>query len=225
MRSLNQFILIFATLVGIQPSAHGQSKFSLSVSLAPEYAHSNVSIIIPDFNPTNPGYTSLKSKTNLLNYTLGLTAGYSFSEKWSVTSGLWATHPFAGSISIFQGPQLAKVAYKYERPFNNQYRVPIMVNLRPSTNRISPYISVGTTLDFRKSAYVDIDGSGNEERVKFGKAVTFNPIVGIGVISNLKENLSLVVQPTFQYLIQSQKGYDYRRSYLVGLQVQLMFRL
>ena len=218
-------ILLFSVLfIGSNLTALGQSKLALSVNLAPVYSHQSSSALIPDFAPVNPGLTTLKSNSYLFSYSLGLMARYSFSPKWSVSTGIWASHPFAGQARITQGSQSSSTPYEYNRPLNNQYKIPVTVNFRPSANRISPYFSAGTTFDFRQKSYVSIDGSGREVPVKFGKPVAVTPIVGAGAIVDLKENLSLVVQPTFQYLIQSQEGYEYRRAYLVGLQTQLMYR-
>lgn len=217
-------ISIFAGLSLIQPIVYGQNKLSLSVSLAPEYAHSNASVVIPDFNPSSPGFTNLKSKSYVLSYSLGLMARYSFSEKWSASTGIWASHPFTGKESYLQGSQPFSTPLRFNDPFEIRYKIPLTLNFRSSENRISPYISAGTTFDFRPKVYLDLDGDGVEELVRFGKSLTLTPIIGIGAIMDLKKNLSLVVQPTFQYLIQSQEGYDYRRAYIIGLQGQLMYR-
>jgi len=224
MKSMRFVITVFTGLILIQPIANGQSKLSLSISLAPEYAHNRFSTVVPVFGPPSPGFTNLESKSYVLSYTFGLMARYSFSEKWSATSGIWASHPFTGKESHVVGNQTFSTPLRFNDPFEIRLRIPLTVNFRPSTNRISPYISAGTTFDFRPKVYLDVNGDGIEERVRFGKSVTLTPIVGIGGIVDLKKNLSLVVQPTFQYLIQSQEGYNYRRAYIVGLQGQLLYR-
>lgn len=203
---------------------YGQSKLSLSVSLAPEYAHSNSSVVVPDFNPSTTGFTNLKAKSYVLSYSLGLMARYSFSEKWSVSTGIWASHPFKGEESYILGNQPFSTPLRFNDPFEIRYKIPLMLNFRSSENHISPYFSAGTTFNFKPKIYLDLDGDGNEELVRFGKSLTLTPIIGIGAIMDLKKNISLVIQPTFQYLIQSREGYDYRRAYVIGLQGQLMYR-
>lgn len=221
MRSL----FLFAGVLGLQSVAFGQNKFSFSFGIAPEFARSRSSAIVPEYNPGSPGYQNFEFSTYHFSYSVGLMARYSFSEKWSVSTGLWASHPFAGKARLSYPNYKQITNSEFNDPYQVRFKLPLIVNFRTSKKRISPYLSAGTTFDFRPRWYSDINGDGNKELVKLGKAVTLTPLIGAGIIADLKENLLLVVQPTFQYQILPQKGYDYRWAYGTGLQVQLMYRL
>ncbi len=213
----------FFCLVGLS-NVHGQSRFALSANLAPIYAQSNASASIPIFDPVNPDFGTLKSNSYRLVYSLGIMARYSFSPKWSVSTGIWASHPFAGRDRITQNTITTTIPYEYKRPFHNQYKAPLLVNFRFSDNRVSPYISAGTTFDFRSKTYVVIDGMGTEVGAKFGKAVVVTPLLGLGAIIDLKEHLSAIVQPTVQYDVQPLNGLMHRNAFQLSLQTQLMYR-
>lgn len=224
MKSFAFSIFICAGLIVIQPMAFGQDKLSISFGVVPEFTRSRSSAIVPEYNPGTPGYQNLETSSYEFSYSAGLMARYSFSKKWSVVTGLWATHPFSGRYGLRYPNYMAVTRLKFNDPFQVGFKLPLTVNFRTSVNRISPYLSAGTTFDFRPRLYSDITGDGNKELVKIGKAVTLTPIIGAGLIADIKEHLSLIVQPTFQYRMLSQKGYDYRWAYSTGLQVQLMFR-
>lgn len=201
----------------------GQTKFALSLNVAPIYTHTDYKSILPfpDQNTQSPT-TVVTVASHGLNYMLGLLARYSFSPKWSASTGIWATHGLSGTTHFDINGIAAQIPYRYNHPLTNAYKVPLLVNYQSSTDRLSPYFTIGTSLDFRSVSYVDLEGNGEEVPVKFGKALLITPLVGIGAIYQLKSHLSIVAQPTIQYNVQSHPTYSYYHSYRIGLLMQIM---
>ncbi|QHV99016.1 PorT family protein [Spirosoma endbachense] len=210
-------------LLGSLTLTFGQSRFAVAVNLAPIYAHTDYKLDLPfpDLNTQLPT-TVVTSASHALNYMLGLSARYSFSPKWSASTGIWATHGLDGTSHIDINGISTQLPYRYSHPFTNAYKVPLLVNYQSSTKRLSPYFSLGASLDFRSISYVDLDGTGEEVPVKFGKALAITPLIGIGAIYQLNNHLLLIAQPTMQYNLQDHSGYSYYHSYQIGLQMQLM---
>ncbi|GAB3788487.1 hypothetical protein GCM10028818_55140 [Spirosoma horti] len=153
---------------------------------------------------------------------MGLSSRYSFSPKWSASAGIWATHVLSSTAYFDINGSSIRIPYHYSHPFTNAYKVPLSVNYQSSKNRLSPYFSIGASLDFRGVSYVDLAGNGQEVPVKLGKALIVTPLVGIGAIYRLNNHLLAVAQPTIQYNVQSHPTYSYYHSYQIGLQMQLM---
>ena len=214
----------FLLLEAINPT-FGQAKFALSLNVAPIYAHTDYKAIqpFPD-QPSQSPTTVVTVSSHGLNYMLGLLARYSFSPKWSVSTGIWATHGLSGTTHFDINGIDAQIPYHYSHPLTNAYKVPVLVNYQSATDGLSPYFTIGTSLDFRGVSYIDLEGNGQEVPVKFGKSLTITPLVGIGAIYQLKSHLLIVTQPTIQYNVQSHPTYSYYHSYQLGLQMQIMHR-
>ncbi|MBN8824540.1 MULTISPECIES: outer membrane beta-barrel protein [unclassified Spirosoma] len=210
-------------MVGVAP-AFAQGKWALSVHLAPTYTHNDSKITAGGgLNPPLP-VSEFVIKSNGLSYSLGVSARYAFSPKWSVTTGIWASHIATSKTDLVQDGIPYTIRYTYNHPFSNFYSAPLLINYQVSTKRLSPYISLGTTFGFRRKSYVDLTGNGDYVAVKIGKPVVVTPLVGVGVLYNLTEHMTLIAQPTIQYDVESHSNYDYYHAYSLSLQTQLMYR-
>lgn len=209
--------------LGTSKLTFGQTKFALSINLAPIYSHTdnNSTLPLPDPNTQLPT-TVITASSHGLSYMLGLSARCSFSPKWSASTGIWATHSLSGITHFDINGISAQIPYHYSHPLTNAYKLPLLVNYQSSAKRLSPYFTLGASLDFRSVSYVDLEGNGEEVPVKFGKALTIMPLVGIGAIYQLNSHILIVAQPTIQYNVQSHPTYSYYHSYQIGLQMQLM---
>lgn len=220
MKTLTCLLILGSMLPGL-----GQNRFSLSVQVAPVYAYSDSKFIFPFPDPiTQLPTTEVTTVSNVLNYSLGIAVGYAFSSKWSIASGVWATHSAIGKGDFSENGVRGTMRYQYSHPFTNSYKVPLLINFKSSTKRLSPYFSAGATFDFRGISYVDLEGNGTYVPVKFGKALIVRPLIGAGVLYGLTEHMSLIVQPTIQYDLEPHPGYSYYHAYQLGLQTQLMYR-
>lgn len=148
----------------------GQTNFALSINLAPIYAHTdyNSTLPFPDANTQSPT-TVVTSSSHGINYMLGLSARYSFSPKWSASTGIWATHGLSGTTHFDVNGISALIPYHYSHPLTNAYKVPLWVNFQSSTKRLSPYFSMGASLDFRSVSYVDLNGMERKYPLNLGK--------------------------------------------------------
>ena len=217
--------LTFLLLVANIGHVFGQHKFALSIQLAPIYSHADSKVIFPFADPaTQLPTTEIRAVSNSLNYSLGVAARYAFSSKWSVGTGIWATHSAVSKSDYLQNGIPFTIRYQYNYPFTNLYKVPLLINYQSSTKRLSPYFSAGVTFDFRGISYVDVSGNGELLPIKFGKALVVTPLLGAGFIYGLTNHLSLIAQPTVQYSIAPHPTYSYAHSYQISLQNQLMYK-
>jgi hypothetical protein len=195
----------------------------MSISAAPVYGHTDYKLIALLADPATPSAsTEISSKAHNWGYSFGLLGHYAFSSRWSASVGVWATQSVSAKGEFAVDGNKTMITYPNNHPFEYAYKIPVLLTYQGSTHRLAPYFSAGATLNFRPPAYVNINGT--EAPVKFGKAVTVVPLVGIGAIYRLNERLSLIAQPTIQYTIESRPTYSYYHAYQLSLQTQLQYR-
>jgi len=216
------FAIVLAVVLGSLQTACGQHRFSVSLSAAPVYTHTDLSVIGP---VTTPGSQpeDIVGRSHGVGYSIGLLGHYNVTPKWSASVGLWATQTTSSTINLAANGDAYTVDYTNSRPFHYTYKAPLMVNFRSSTKRLSPYFSAGASADFRSTSYTNINGT--EVPVKFGKAVAFTPLLGAGIIYGLSDRLSLLAQPMLQYNLDAHPSYSYYHLYQLSLQVQLKYQL
>lgn len=224
MKTFRYSILIGSFLVGNLLNAFGQHKFSFAVNLAPVYTHSDFSTNVPYFTPNTPS-TKFAGTANGLNYSIGIMGWYNFSPEWSASVGVWATHPAISRTNIIVDGVSSSTTYRYNHPFTNLYKVPLLINYRSSPKKLSPYFSAGVSFDFKGISYVDLNGNGEYIAVKSGEPVVVTPLVGAGLCYQLTDRLSLLAQPTLQYDMQNRSSYTYFHTYQLSLQTQLVWHL
>ncbi|WP_020596186.1 outer membrane beta-barrel protein [Spirosoma panaciterrae] len=215
-------LTLLLVMVGLVP-AFAQKKFAVSVHLAPIYGHNDSKIRLGG-GPNQPPASEFIMESNGLSYQLGLSARYAFSPKWSIMTGIWAAHVVSSKLDVVQDGIPYSIRYTYSHPFSNSYQSPLLINYQVSTKRLSPYVSFGATFAYRRTSYVDLSGNGEFTPIKIGKPVVVTPLLGVGVLYNLTEHLTLIAQPTLQYNVESHSAYDYYHSYSLSLQTQLMYR-
>lgn len=224
MKSTSLFILVWL-LVGSHAS-WGQSRFSVSINIAPIFSHSNSKSVVPPIN--NPAVpiataTEVLIQSHSLGYSLGLMGHYALTNKWSLSTGVWATQTQSSKGNIVFNGDATALSYVNKHPFRYAYRVPLFINDQSSINRISPYFSLGAAANFRSTSYAYINGQ--EVPIKLGKPVTISPLlIGAGVIGQLKRQLTLVVQPMLEYDLRTHPTYAYSHTYQLSLQTQLRYR-
>jgi hypothetical protein len=188
-----------------------QRKIALSATVAPFYGHSKSSVVatVPDPNGSG-GFISqeLKSEASPKGYWVGLNGRYSFSEKWSASTGFWF------------GYYTIKVSDARSR--SHQFSIPVIAHFQPSERKLSPYFSAGALWNFSTTSRLEIPDFGTAV-FKSGRNMSrISPTVGAGVIYHFAERLALVAQPTFTYAIPP-SGIDIR-AYQLGLNVQVMYK-
>ncbi|WP_461069006.1 hypothetical protein [Spirosoma horti] len=204
--------------------ALGQSRFSISVNVAPLYGHSAFNAVLP-FS-TDPAFptTSIASRSHTIGYSFGLMGHYGFSAKWSVSTGIWATSILSTKGDFNVNDDNSTISIHNPHPFQYGYRIPVLLNYRWTDKRVSPYLSVGTSANFRSTSYIYLNGQ--EVPIKEGKAIRKGPLmVGAGAIFQVRERTSLVVQPMLEYSLNAKPdNYDYSRSYSLSVQAQFRYQ-
>lgn len=188
-----------------------QSKFAFSATVAPFYTHykTNNTVILPDKNGVLYSYVD-KSKGSWRGSWLGLSGRYSFTSKWSASTGLWFNK------SIANGGNTNARSYNFS--------IPIMVNFQTSERKLSPYFSAGVLWNFETTTHIDIADVAQSIVFKSGdKTFRTSAVAGAGGIYNFSKHLSLIAQPTFSYIFPP-SGY-HARTYQLLFHVQLMYKL
>ncbi|MEO6284303.1 MAG: outer membrane beta-barrel protein [Dyadobacter sp.] len=212
MKSAIGASLILAGFLLPCSDAFGQSKFALSVTAAPFFGHtkSRVEAMLPDPNGSGtPALQVLRSESSPKGYWIGLGGRYSFSQKWSASTGLWFRN------SVF------KTSTGNSRSY--QFSIPFIANFQASERKLSPYFSAGALWNFGTTSRVKIPDVGTVIFKSDRNTAKISPMVGAGVIYHFAQRLSLITQPTFSYAIPPSR-LDIN-AYQLGLHVQLMLKL
>ncbi|WP_159476322.1 outer membrane beta-barrel protein [Dyadobacter sp. 3J3] len=219
MKAIRMVTTILAGLLCFSSVVLGQSKLAFSATVAPFYGHINSekTYVVP----YNSGLISseMKSKTTSKGYWAGLNARYSFSSKWSASTGLWLSESWNNVPDITFNPA---IPYYTGRGKSHNFVIPVMVNFQTSGNKLSPYFSAGALWNFTNTSRVNI--ATQESYVIFKNSDSrIMPMIGAGVIYNFAQHLSIIAQPTFSYAI-SPSGID-SHAYRASFNVQLLYKL
>ncbi|MCF0041354.1 transporter [Dyadobacter fanqingshengii] len=190
--------------------AFSQGKFAISATVAPFYGHSKstLEVIVPDsYSPGTFSTETWKSEVSPKGYWVGLNTRYSFSEKWSASTGLWF------------GYSTIKSSTTSSRSHN--FSIPVLANYQPSAKKLSPYFSAGALWNFGTTSRLTIPDIGTATFKSGRNTSRISPIVGAGVIYRFAPRLSIIAQPTFSYAIPP-SGIN-TKAYQLALNVQLMF--
>lgn len=221
MKTLFSVMIILAGFLVSSSVVLGQNKFAFSASVSPFYGHINSknTFVVPYRTGGAPIATELKSNTVTKGFYMGLNARYSFSSKWSASTGLWLSESWQGVPDITLTPA---IPYYTGKEKSHNFVLPVMVNFQTSENKLSPYFSAGALWNFNSTGTANI--SSSESYVVFkNNNSKVTPMVGAGVIYNFAQHLSVIAQPTFSYSIPP-SGVD-SHAYRGSLNFQLMYKL
>ncbi|MFD2569242.1 PorT family protein [Spirosoma soli] len=179
-------------------AAFGQKKLSLSATVAP--AFTNISYNNRYFYPESDGQivepVYLNGKKWATGFITGLTVQYTYAPGWSVATGVWYVQ------QTIRQPRLAAAGEGTMSIRNRALRVPILLNYRSSTERLSPYFTIGLAIDFPFVTRVIADRSGEPtQNLRLGTARSplFQPVFGAGAQYQLTPRYQLMLQPIWTY--------------------------
>ncbi|MCF0056053.1 outer membrane beta-barrel protein [Dyadobacter sp. CY356] len=209
MKALSHIVMVLVVQLCSFSMVLGQGKFALSTTVAPMYRHfkSRNTIILPDNNGGTYTYID-KSEGSWRGSWFGLNGQYSFSPKWSATTGLWYN-----KSRLISGNTEAR---------SHNFSIPLMINFQSSTRKLSPYFSVGSLWNLETTTHMYIDDIGPVVFKSGDKTFKISPTVGAGVIYNFSKHFTVIAQPTFSYVIPP-VGFN-SRTYQLLFHVQLMYR-
>lgn len=213
---------LIAVGVCLYQPIRAQSRFSVGVMASPSYTYSNVEGVFP--SNTSPGtYVPYTSVSHWWSYTLGLVGYYHVTPKWSVSAGVWADRQLTSTVKSWLDGALYLNPWTVREPSPFRFSTPIQVHFKPSSKRLSPYVSAGVLLAYRSKTTL-ADSAGNVIEVYFGsgKPIVVNPMLGVGVNYDVNRHSSLVLQPTF--LLDVQPSRSERHIYTWRLQAQWLYR-
>jgi Outer membrane protein beta-barrel domain len=219
-----RIIYAFCVLVLAQTSVAAQSRISVGITAAPVVNYSNIRqhILLPDY--TNPGGQPidnvLGSRSTTGGYVVGTSIQYNFTPAWSIASGFWLYQTRRTGTFPFTPGNLPS------RIISNTFQVPLLLNYRSGTRRLSPYFSVGVVGSSNRSTlFKPVEGTAfSKTRVVFNrKAVTIQALVGAGVAYRITPHVSVTVQPLLIWHFRPSGNYDHYTAYQVNGQTQLLY--
>jgi hypothetical protein len=205
----NWVVAIFATIIVSVLTTTitvGQGRFSIAATVTPGFHNLDFSLGEVSVASGSQSYRGLS---------LGLTAYYAFTPKWSLSMGLLHTR-FSGDGRF---ENVAGVTTYSSQVQNLQ--IPVLLNFTPSSHRLSPYLSAGllTNYNYRTT----VNGIQINRKIDESNAVTTYAMIGFGAHYRITPRLALIVQPTAAYGLKSYPTYTRFNDYLFGLQTQLKF--
>lgn len=200
-----------------------QRGFSVGITATPAVSHSSsrITFTLPDQSGQLVDQTYDLRSTNW-GYVAGGVLQYKFTSKWSVAGGFWYNRLSTESTFPFPVNGVSVPA----RVVSSSYRVPLTLNYRLTTRRLSPYFSAGALASFsRPTLYKPEAGAGlSDVKINFGKhKATVQALVGAGVWYQLNTHLSLIVQPTLIWAFRPNRQYERFVSYQINGQTQLLY--
>lgn len=198
----------FGLLLLLTFPALGQGRFSVAPTYSFIYGHLDYrfSRESSSFAVNGPSYGSAA----------GLTSRYHITPKLDVSVGLLYSkiteYRRSESNSTLGSP--GNYTYVSSRSTDTRtsdhFRFPVLINYTTSSNRLSPYFSVGALFDYQLGQFDQ-------------RTIKTSGLVAAGIKYRINPGLSLVVQPTGSYLFE--KSFAQRfLSYQLGLQTQLVWR-
>lgn len=198
-----------------------QSRFSVSITAAPTYTYfnSHVTLLLPDGNGQVVPMEFF-AKNSSYGYVTGMMAHYQFTPNWSVSTGFWHNRSGAnGTFPFTPGNLPARIIL-------SDSSVPLTVNYRPTTRRLSPYFSIGALGSFRGSTlYKPTDAGGfSDTKVTVGHHfLTVKALLGAGVVYKINSHLSLIAQPMLIWNFKPKGDFSHYVSYQINGQTQLVY--
>ena len=222
---------IYATLVLAllsTASVLAQSRFGISISAAPTYSYANSTqtVYLPaGAVPTAPvgsiGAVPVvwSIKTTAWGYVLGGMIHYQFTPNWSASTGLWYTHSQRSSID--------SLPYTITpiRTRIHGLQIPLFVNYRLTSKRLSPYFSAGGLASFRQRSQATYEAGSGLSTLSFfsGKSVSYQAVLGAGISYRLNTHLSLIAQPMLIWNFRPKGDISQYTSYQINGQTQLVY--
>ncbi|UFH52299.1 outer membrane beta-barrel protein [Spirosoma sp. KNUC1025] len=200
--------------------ATAQSRFSVSAMLAPAYSHNHtrLNLLIPD----GMGQTTnvqVSSNTSSVGYLAGAMFQYGFSDQWSISAGFWYNRVGTdGTFPFTLNPVPVRI-------INQDLQIPVLLNYRLTTKRLSPYFSVGSLANFRqKTIYRDESNTGEgNARVLFKDPVNYRAVVGVGVSYRVNQQWTLLFQPQLVWRFRPEGDFEAFTVYQLNGSFQLMY--
>ena len=202
------------------------NKFSLSVSVSPIYSGSfnERNIITPttQSQSINPVFT--KSSTSY-GYSVGLSAHYAVSSRWSVTTGLWVNNfTRARSTLLFNTNTNGLIISPNAgtRVSARTYQVPVLANYRTSDKKLAAYFSAGVLISLPPPSTNYLIGHNDDLALLRGSRGKVLPMIGAGLSYRLSNRFSFLAQPTLMLEFPAEE-YILHNTYRVGLLTQLKY--
>lgn len=192
--------LRFLVAVLLFPAALAWSQPTLSIAptLSPTFSHTvyNYRYFYPesDGQIVEPVYISGSRWST--GFSAGLSILYNYTPGWSVSSGIWfQQQSLRQARQAIAGPGTVTV-------HNRVIRFPLLLNYYSSTQRLSPYFSLGVFVDLPITSQVVV--RRGDEPTQYLRLLSlprpiFNGLLGAGARYKVNNRYTFMAQPTWTY--------------------------
>jgi hypothetical protein len=184
-------ILLAASLTG--ETVRAQSRFSIAPVVAPFSSYSD---------SYKQNYLRFKYGSGL---TIGANINYHFTPVWSFTTGYWYQW---SSVKAQRGD-----FFTFYRSKEEYTHIPLLLNMRPSSGKVSPYFSGGILLS---------------KQTGLDRSLVAKTLLVAGVSYQITPQLTVVAQPTLVLGSDKYEKEDYRsfpKKLQLSFQAQLMYNI
>lgn len=207
-------------------AAAQSSRLSISASLSPIYTSnfkSHLIAIPPNQGQlVNPAYTQSSTR---YGYSVGLSAHYAFSARWSATTGLWVNNfTRAESTFLYNTATNGMITSRNAgtRVSARTYQVPLLANYRTSDKKLAAYFSAGVLISLPPPATDYLISENNDYALLRSSRGKVLPMIGAGISYRLDNHFSFLAQPTLMVEFADDE-YILYNAYRVGLLTQLTY--
>lgn len=203
--------------------SRGQQKLSLAATVSPTLSH--VYYPYRFFYPESDGQVVEPVYVNGIRWATGYWAGasvlYTYAPGWSVSAGIGyqqlsirqARQPTAGEGTVTLR--------------SRAIRLPVLLNYASSTNRLSPYFTLGFVVDHPLTARVTVT-RGTEStqylRLTTTRSPIFHGMLAAGLRYKLTDRYTLLAQPVWSYKFgQFGDALTHNNSFELSLQTQIAY--
>ncbi|RIV23348.1 hypothetical protein DYU11_10095 [Fibrisoma montanum] len=217
---IRSFLLGLAGLLSGH-SVVGQGKLSLSLSASPtfQYSKTEQTVLVPittNGQPVTAQPVDFRAERTGWGYSVGLLARYNLTARFSFSTGILLNRVRYNVPTISTNP--ANVPFTLIATSQRNYQIPVTINYLTSGKRLSPYVSAGGLF-----ALPSVTIFENGEKSKFpNQDIHIHPMLAAGLAYRLSNQLSVIAQPTFAYILPQQSFSRYQ-NYQVGLQAQVLY--
>lgn len=197
-------LILFLPILFVS-STIGQNRFSVAPSIG--FVGGNTSTHI------FTGELGFRDRGNGL--LIGVTGNYAITPKWFISTGI-----------SYNWIKYHRVIPEISRIKTKDLMIPALIHYRPSSKRLSPYLSTGIIMEKIQSKDYSTPPYIKSDFTKGKFPLTLAIALGAGISYKVTPSLSWIIQPSLYYQVytaQSKVIFPDYRSYKVSLQTQLLY--
>jgi len=202
-----------------------QHPLSVSVNLNPVYSRTRTAFDFPIAGTTSTFSDDFSASD--YGYSVGLGARYLFKSRWALSAAIGYNYQDrVNRVNVGSPGTEEKIRIKSYR-----LQVPVLLNYRSSSAKLSPYFSAGVVWNHLYRSRYEIIPRSSSSVISGPSSRLAHPnrigaLVGAGIDYRLNTRLSVILQPYGMYQFNKLSAdYSINRYFQLGLLAQVLYRL